>query len=257
MLRTYGGIDGQRRRAERRAKLMAAATHLFGTAGYAATTMKGICVEAGLTQRYFYESFANTEDLLCEVFLLESKRIRGKLLAAIQTAKTDPLSRIHAVLETYFQGLAARPDIARLLLIESPGVCARCDELYRQEMLKSAEQMITHVCPELPLEPANGLLPRLLVSGFLGAIYQLVHEWLLADFADPPETLVRNCLALFQGMIAQWQSTSDAGGVPSNGISKSANKISMSDGTTKNLGKYRRPPVGATSLFPLPATTMA
>ena len=38
--------------------------------------MRSICSEAGLTERYFYESFANSEDLLCVVYEHVNQRIR-------------------------------------------------------------------------------------------------------------------------------------------------------------------------------------
>ncbi len=41
---------------------------MFGTQGIAATTIADVCAEAGLTKRYFYESFATIHDLAQAVF---------------------------------------------------------------------------------------------------------------------------------------------------------------------------------------------
>ena len=66
--RTWRGQTIEERQAERRDRLIEAGIELFGTQGYAATSVKAICTEAGLTERYFYETFNDREDLLSEVY---------------------------------------------------------------------------------------------------------------------------------------------------------------------------------------------
>jgi len=83
--RSYRGQSQEQRRAERRGRLIAGAIAVYGERGYHQATVKAVCEAAGLTERYFYESFANSEALLIDsynavafavlrVFLLE---IRG------------------------------------------------------------------------------------------------------------------------------------------------------------------------------------
>ncbi|MFS8631049.1 MAG: TetR family transcriptional regulator [Bacillales bacterium] len=52
------------RRAERRALLIAAAYRLFGEGGEAALSVRSVCRESELNSRYFYESFADVDELL-------------------------------------------------------------------------------------------------------------------------------------------------------------------------------------------------
>ena len=66
--RTYGGVSADERIAARRAKLLDAGLELFGTRGFAATGVKDVCREAGLTDRYFYESFDDRLALFTAVF---------------------------------------------------------------------------------------------------------------------------------------------------------------------------------------------
>ena len=40
---------------------------VYGERGYRNATVKAVCDSAGLTERYFYESFANSEALLCRI----------------------------------------------------------------------------------------------------------------------------------------------------------------------------------------------
>ena len=65
--RRYRGVSGDERRADRRRRLLEAGLQLLGTVGWEQTTMTAVCAEARLTERYFYESFRNREQLLLAV----------------------------------------------------------------------------------------------------------------------------------------------------------------------------------------------
>src|SRR3954447_8802688 len=80
--RSYGGVSADDRVAARRAKLLDAGLELFGTRGYRATGVKDICRAAGVTARYFYESFTNTAELFLAVF----DRLTDELFAEVATA---------------------------------------------------------------------------------------------------------------------------------------------------------------------------
>src|SRR5690242_4478130 len=66
--RVYGGRSERERRADRRARLLAAGLDLFGTDGWTATTIEKLCTAAGVATRSFYEEFASREALLLAVF---------------------------------------------------------------------------------------------------------------------------------------------------------------------------------------------
>ncbi len=66
--RPYGGQLAHERKQARRAALIEAGLELLGTQGVNATTVRAVFREAGLSQRYFYESFANIDELLVAVF---------------------------------------------------------------------------------------------------------------------------------------------------------------------------------------------
>ncbi|MEE3850043.1 TetR/AcrR family transcriptional regulator [Gordonia sp. LSe1-13] len=67
-LRAYGGEDGGIRVARRRATLIDAALELLGASDGGSITVRGVCREAGLTTRYFYESFDSIEALVGATF---------------------------------------------------------------------------------------------------------------------------------------------------------------------------------------------
>ena len=66
--RTYGGESADDRLTRRRRQLLDAGLELFETAGCRATTVRQLCRAAKVSDRYFYEQFDSTEDLLLVVY---------------------------------------------------------------------------------------------------------------------------------------------------------------------------------------------
>ena len=73
----WAGVPLSDRRAERRALLVDAAYRLFGDEGESAVSVRSVCRECGLNTRYFYESFADVDDLLGAVY----DRVSAELVA--------------------------------------------------------------------------------------------------------------------------------------------------------------------------------
>ncbi len=204
--RVYRGANHEQRTAERRARLLAAAIHCFGTHGYHQTTLKMLCAEAGLTERYFYESFANFDDILCCAYEDAADAITGQIIAKVSRAAPNPHARMQAALDCYLRLISADKARARLLLIEIEGASARANATYRQRLDISTDLIEQQICYGLPSKPANGLSPRLLCSAMLGAIYHMAKNWALADFKPPRAALLRNLHAIAMATIALWQS---------------------------------------------------
>ena len=59
----FKGISAVDRRSDRRARLVEAAFAIAGTEGAGALGVGRVCLDAGLTKRYFYESFASIDEL--------------------------------------------------------------------------------------------------------------------------------------------------------------------------------------------------
>src|SRR4029453_6908151 len=73
--RNYAGLSADERRLGRREGLVEGAIRAYGELGYRNTTVKAVCEAAGLTERYFYESFVNSEALLVAAFETVSRRV--------------------------------------------------------------------------------------------------------------------------------------------------------------------------------------
>jgi AcrR family transcriptional regulator len=199
--RPYRGVSQAERVALRRARLIAAAVALFGTQGYASTSIKAVCVQAGLTERSFYESFGAKEELLQAAYLDCVRRVRGRLTAA---AEATPTARMLAGLTAYF-GAIHDPAVARIVLFEMDGVSAATDATVRAALHTATDLIRQAICREMPADPRVDLDPELLASGVMGAVFQLAKVWVQSGYARPPEDIVRHCYAIFLGTIAQWR----------------------------------------------------
>lgn len=199
--RPYQGRTAQERRAERRERLLRAATLLYGTRGFRATTVKDICEASGVTQRYFYEAFASAEDLLCAATESATTAIRQEVLSGAQNAPGRYDSLQSAAL-AYFSHIATHPEVARLTLFEMEGVSADVDAFYRADLQKSTDLIRGLMFGADDDAPAD-LRPDLLARGVLGAMYQLAKEWTRGGFTEPSEVMARHLVAIGVGV---WRS---------------------------------------------------
>src|SRR5688572_8537866 len=62
------GLDLEQRQQERRRLVLAAALELFGTQGYARTSIEQLCQTAGVGTNSFYDLFSSKEDVLIALY---------------------------------------------------------------------------------------------------------------------------------------------------------------------------------------------
>ncbi|MFF0521732.1 TetR/AcrR family transcriptional regulator [Actinomadura nitritigenes] len=113
--RPYRGVPADQRRARRRAALLAAGLRLLGTQGLAATTVRKVCAEAGLNDRYFYESFPDRDALLLAIVDDQVAQGTAVILSAAREAPRDPQARTRAVVTAVFDFLTTDPRRAHIL----------------------------------------------------------------------------------------------------------------------------------------------
>ncbi|MES9538602.1 MULTISPECIES: TetR/AcrR family transcriptional regulator [unclassified Actinomadura] len=132
--RPYGGVPAEQRRSRRRAALMAAGLELLGTQGWAATTVRKVCAEAGLNDRYFYESFPDREALLLAIVDDQVAQGTDVILSAARGAPRHPQARTRAVVTAIFDFLTGDPRRAHILthaFPSSPLLQGRRIEIFR------------------------------------------------------------------------------------------------------------------------------
>ncbi|MFJ4654077.1 TetR/AcrR family transcriptional regulator [Nocardia sp. NPDC088792] len=113
--RIWGGTTLTERREVRRAALLEAALDLIGESGAGAVTMRAVCRRAGLTDRYFYESFTSRDELLDVLYRLVADEFLEPMTAF---AVVDDPSRDRALSEVLLDKVLADPRKSRLFLVE-------------------------------------------------------------------------------------------------------------------------------------------
>lgn len=199
--RSYQGLPAEERKEQRRQRLLDAAVSVYGTLGFRAGKVKLVCQAAGLTERYFYESFANSEDLLCAACSHAMHTMRELALTAAARRDGAPSQRVWLASTAYFSYLRAHPCVARLTLFEMEGVNAEVDEFLRAELQKTTELIRAMLFGDASIGPAKDLDPGLLARGVLGALYQLAKEWTRSGFEQSVEIMARHMQAIAQGLV--------------------------------------------------------
>ncbi|MGH8456047.1 MAG: TetR/AcrR family transcriptional regulator [Stenotrophobium sp.] len=192
------------RRSERRQSLIEAGVEVYGSEGYHNATVRGICAEAGLTERYFYESFENSEALLGAVYENLIEQLNRRMLAAIDTAHKQPEAMALAALRVYFE-YNRDPRVARILFAEVLGVSPRVDQLYRSAMQRFAALIGSLGKGVLGNAAAPGIDEELIASGLVGAAVQIAMNWTLGGYKKPIEEIVASTHAIYVAVVRQQQ----------------------------------------------------
>lgn len=118
--RTWGGRTQEERRTERRHRLTDAALRIWLENGWAAVTMRGVCTQAGLNDRYFYEHFADRDELLAAVWDEVCFEVFGELTAVVvENVGRPPLEILHLAIA---RAVALQVDSpARILFADHAG----------------------------------------------------------------------------------------------------------------------------------------
>ncbi|WP_137173927.1 TetR/AcrR family transcriptional regulator [Massilia sp. HP4] len=187
--RSYRGQSQEQRRAERRGRLIAGAIAVYGERGYHQATVKAVCEAAGLTERYFYESFANSEALLIDSYNAVTRAVLGEILRAGEAAGRGRMARSRAMLQTYFSALQREPRSARVFLVEIRGVSRAVDQAFDTSLRTIGREVACLVAPE-------AVDDELLQAGIIGGVIHIALRWIEDGYAPPIDAAVATALRL-------------------------------------------------------------
>lgn len=193
--RRYQGLTWQERTHARRAAILDAGLEMFGTLGYAASSVKKICGAAGLTERYFYESFTDRESCLAELYTALVDQMRAATLAAVESGPTDVDAAAQAGLQAFIGYLTEDPRRARVVLVEVVGVSPGMEQR-RHGVLAEFADTVTAVWAASRTEPLTQK-ERSTAVALVGGVNHLLVDWLMTGGAQRPSELVDVCATLF------------------------------------------------------------
>ena len=187
--RTYRGIAAEDRRAVRRRQLLDAGLDLVGTRGVAGATMTAVCAHAGLTERYFYESFSARDELLLAVVDEIATDLRRAVLEALQDTPGEVEAKVRAAIATFATVLTEDPRRGRVALIEStvsPALRRRRQELFADFadlVVEQARRLFGDAALPAPQDRIGALL-------LVGGLGELLTVWLRGDSRAGVEDIV-------------------------------------------------------------------
>jgi AcrR family transcriptional regulator len=194
--RSWRGVSAEDRRAERRAQLIEAGLEVIGTQGWAGTTVRGVCRAAGLTERYFYESFPDHEALLLAVYehvLAEGIRV---VLAAATQAPHDVSATARAGIAAAVDWLVGDPRKGRVLILEATG--NETLQRRRQQAIRTQASLLSAFARDFfgarPPDPTDAYLTAL---SLVGALAEVGGAYLDGRLDITPERLIDHLTALF------------------------------------------------------------
>ncbi len=187
---------------------MEAGLELFGTIGYARTSIRAVSAAASLNSRYFYESFSSREDLLYCVY----QRIVGDIFtrASEAVARENTIeAQARAGLRAGWTAVTEDRRKARVVALEVVGVSERLERLRRE-----TRHALAQLTADRALSLAGGVRLRLdpvITTRFLmGGIVELLADWINEDLDASTDEVIEHFTALFTA--AAYASLAD--GVP-------------------------------------------
>lgn len=196
----YRGVSAADRAAERRVRLLEATLSVWADP-QVRTTMTAVCAEAGLSERYFYESFRGLDDALTAVLDSIAAEIEQSREAAIATAGDDPVAVVHAAIEAFVQLLVDDPRKGRVAVIEAsamPQLRPRRTALLRRFAhlaAESADELLGDRGSNRLDDEIAGLI-------FIGGMAEMVTAWLDDALEATPTELVDAASRSFLGLYA-------------------------------------------------------
>ena len=194
--RRYKGITASERRAQRQERLLESGLELFGTQGYAKTSIRAICAAASVNSRYFYESFGTREDLLFAVY--------ERIATEIVTRTTEATAERHTIEEQAQAGLRAGWGIltedrrkARVVALEVVGVSERLERLRRD-----TRHALADLTARNTLAASGGRLrfrldPVLTTRSLIGGVVDILVDWINEDLDATVDEIVEHFTRLF------------------------------------------------------------
>jgi AcrR family transcriptional regulator len=208
--RSYKGLSPDQRSQQRREKLLEASIQVFGTLGLRQTTMRDICHEARIAERYFSEHFANASEAYEAAF----KSISEQALAAVGMAMIQaPLTTrdvATAGLAAFFQFVKEDPRRAQIMLIDASSYWSDVTIRSNPELNKHA-WMMRHfaemIYPELPVKRID---LEIIGSALIGASLQSCLTWAQGGFKQPAKTVIRHLMFIWDGLDAWFRAEIEA-----------------------------------------------
>ncbi|MGJ6962414.1 TetR/AcrR family transcriptional regulator [Streptosporangium sp. G11] len=192
--RSYRGMSAEERLAERRERLISAAYTLYADPGFPETTIERLCAAARISNRAFYECFSGRDELMQTVYDQCVRETLEAMAKAIEQAPDTLADRVETGVTSYISFVTDDRRRARILHLEVRRA-GDCLVTSRQSAVAAFTRTIESNIADLP--EATKANQHLLALGMIGAIQELLIEWVLADDPPPVAKLINTATHIF------------------------------------------------------------
>ena len=191
-VRPYRGIEASERLDQRRRRLLDAGMDLLGADGPDTDlTVRAVCKRAGLTARYFYESFADKDEFVAAVFDAAVVDIATTTQAAVAASPLAQQGR--AGMANLVRIISADPRIGRVLFdvrLSNPVILRKRADLGGIFAFLLAQHL------ETELRRGQTDKSKAAVHFVVGGVAQTLSAWLAGDIDFSQDQLIDHLTAL-------------------------------------------------------------
>lgn len=198
--RSYAGVAQEQRQQLRRERLVQAGIEVFGRSGYHAATVRLVCGQAQLTERYFYESFKSLDELFTAVIAELNNQLRQATVEALSQAGQHPLELVQAALRVFLQFIQQDSRHARIILIDAVSMGRIGQAAVDAAARGYIEMMGTLLTLLYPQAEQRGVQADMLAAGLVGLNIHVAMNWVREDFRTPLEQVLWNNLLPYRGL---------------------------------------------------------
>jgi AcrR family transcriptional regulator len=199
MGRVYAGRSAQQRADTRRRQFMDAGLEMLGKRGWPESTVRGVCDEAGLSTRFFYESFDGLEALALAIYDEIVDETIARVVGAIAASGSDRDDRAHAGIEAMVSALTEDPRRARVVLLEAHG-----NESMARRRIQTMHRFASVIAmlgrAEYGTSEAAEPRVQVIATFVAGGVSELMIAWLDGSLVVPRERLIDECARLVVGI---------------------------------------------------------
>lgn len=193
-------MSAEERIAQRRERLLAAARTLLDAGGISKVTVTGVCAEAGLNDRYFYESFTDRHAILDALFAVIASETAAVIFAKAAAGSSDLHERtrlaVDAAIDVFSPGAPMSQAIA--------GPAPAADEITRHRLALTSHvaELSVQYAPLFFTDPTPPPAAIHSIAAFVVAgSVELVSDWLQGELDLTREELVDCCTELVWGAL--------------------------------------------------------
>jgi AcrR family transcriptional regulator len=195
-VRRYRGVEAADRLSDRRRRFLEAGLDILGAdADPSELTVRGICRQAGITLRYFYESFTDKDDFVSQVFDWVIADIAATTQAAVSAAPLKERNR--AGMANLVRTIAEDARVGRFL------VSSQANSVLARKRAEAADllAMLYGQNVSAALRVAETERGKATAHFAVGGVVQIISAWLAGDINLSPDQLVDQLALLLDDLV--------------------------------------------------------